>query len=756
MISTVTRRIGQIVKAIRFRFFAPAVVLVALIILVPRIANRDQGTDTPPPTPIRVARQDIQVTIPAVGTIDYGSILNLEFSQAGVLSSIAVTAGDKVAISQPLASLESSSLQRALDNAAAALDRAQLDLATLIATADASKIRLAKLDLTEAKSTLADLISPAKKSAITSGESAVASARSQVLSAQNSLNNLLAGATDSAIADAQSSLASAQANLVGAQSALTDTEAGATDLSLQAARDKLAATREASTSATRALTEASNDHPRKVAEADAKLATAKAEVTTATTSLADLRAKPTSTQLQDAKTTLDQARLTHADAVRTGSKISAEQKERASVVWAKAQRDYTEAISPATADDLSKAESKLAAANASRTAAQATVDDLATGPDLAALKDVVTSAERNQAAAALELKDVEAGATTTDLASRRANVASATTALKAARARFDALTADPEHGDLRAAEQSLNASQASLADAQARLADILDGADASEIRKAKAAISKAEITLADLRSPADPLAVKRQELSINDAERQLEAARDALTDASLLSPINGVVLTIEGEVGERVSGPLMKIGVSESLLTRVSIDETDIGSISIGQPVKLSFQALNDRSFAGSVFWIAAQGTIDQGLVTFAVDILVNDAAADLRAGLTSDVQIIVGGAQDAIAVPKAAVQNTPRGSMAFVVQDDGTVQPRPITTGVSNALMIHVRSGLAVGELVMPNAAQAMADLRAGAQANRQAQTNRRNAQGSEAGPPEPVRGPFGGGGNAPRRGPP
>ena len=181
----------------------------------------------------------------------------------------------------------------------------------------------------------------------------------------------------------------------------------------------------------------------------------------------------------------------------------------------------------------------------------------------------------------------------------------------------------------------------------------------SEIRKAKAAVSKAEITLADLRSPADPLAVKRQELSINDAERQLEAARDALTDASLLSPINGVVLTIEGEVGERVSGPLMRIGVSETLLTRISIDETDIGSISIGQPVTLSFQALDDRTFDGSVAWIAAQGTIDQGLVTFAVDISVDNPTPDLRAGLTSDVQIIVDGAQDVIAVPKAAIQNT-------------------------------------------------------------------------------------------------
>ena len=185
----------------------------------------------------------------------------------------------------------------------------------------------------------------------------------------------------------------------------------------------------------------------------------------------------------------------------------------------------------------------------------------------------------------------------------------------------------------------------------------------------------------------------------------------------------------------------MRIGVSETLLTRISIDETDIGSISIGQPVTLSFQALDDRTFDGSVAWIAAQGTIDQGLVTFAVDISVDNPTPDLRAGLTSDVQIIVDGAQDVIAVPKAAIQNTPRGPIAFTLQDDDTVQPRRVTTGISNAVMIQITSGLEVGDFVMPNAAQAAANLR--------------NARGTAVQRQGPGRGVLGGGPQS-SRGPP
>ena len=109
---------------------------------------------------------------------------------------------------------------------------------------------------------------------------------------------------------------------------------------------------------------------------------------------------------------------------------------------------------------------------------------------------------------------------------------------------------------------------------------------------------------------------------------------------------------------------------------------------------------------------------VDQGLVTFPVDISLDAPDEHLRAGLTADVEVLVAEARNVIVVPKAAVQTTPRGGVVFVAAADGSASRRIVQTGLSNRLLIEVVSGLEAGERVMPNAVQAQAEARAAAQA--------------------------------------
>ena len=236
--------------------------------------------------------------------------------------------------------------------------------------------------------------------------------------------------------------------------------------------------------------------------------------------------------------------------------------------------------------------------------------------------------------------------------------------------------------DVRVTEENVTSALASLADAEAKLADLLAGADASELRQAQLTITRAEIDLADLRADAepdpDPLAVERLELAVADATRALETARTALADATLISPTTGIILTLDANVGERVSDEFSTVGVSESLRVRINVDENDIGMLEVGQPADLTFAALDDREYKGKVAWIAVQGEVDQGLVTFPVDISLDAPDEQLRAGLTADVEILVAQARNVIVVPKAAVQTTPRGGVVFVAAADGSAsRPR-------------------------------------------------------------------------------
>ena len=776
-------------------------------VVLPRVQQEE--VVTVPPQPVEAVRQDLLVTVPATGTLDFGTIVEVGFANAGVLTDLGVTLGDTVAAGDILGTQEADDLMRDIDDAVSALRRAELDLAEFLEDLepdpDVHALRQAELDLEEARAALEDLQIPPDAASIASADASVASARAQVASARaqvtsaraqvtsaraqvtsarahvtstlDSLDQLLADATDTEIADAASSVTSAEASLVSAQGALADLLAGPTELEAQKARDNLAAAQEATVAARRDLDAAVADHPSALADAEARLATAKAAVIAATVELHDLRVKPTPEAVRDAELTLEQARLTHDDIVRTGNNASAAVKERAGVAYYEAQLAYLAALEPASPEELAEAESNLAAAEANLVVAQADRDDFATGPDLDALNEALVAAERNEVTAAAELDDLLAGPSATDLATRRSNIAAAESSLAVARAKLADLSADVDAGDVRMAEENVRAAEddvhvaeddvrvaeenvrvaeenvtsalASLADAEAKSADLLAGVDASDLRKAELAITRAEIDLADLRADAepdpDPLAVERLELAVADARRVLENARTALADATLVSPTAGVVLTVDANVGERVSDAFITLGVSDSLRVRINVDENDIGMLEVGQPADLTFAALDDREYKGKVAWIAVQGVVDQGLVTFPVDISLDEPDEHLRAGLTADVEILVAEARNVIVVPKAAVQTTPRGGVVFVAAADGSASRRVVQTGLSNRLRVEVVSGLEAGELVMPNAAQAQAEARAAAQAARAA-AGGQGVQGAQPGAQAGAGAPAGG----------
>ncbi len=712
-------------------------------LVLPRVTGGEEDDAPPPPEPVPAVRQDLRLTVPAVGSIDYGSVIELGFAASGVIASLNVTEGGPVSAGDTLATLERDELARKVEDAEASLRRAQLDLADLLADPTPTDLRQTELDLDEARAALDDLDDPPGASSVAAAESGVSSAQGSLITAQSALDDLLDGPTPRELADAESSLASARSSLVSAQSSLSDLQAGPTELQAAAARDNLAGAREALAGAREALTGAREalaaarrnraaavaDHPSNVTNAEATLANRRAEVISATTSLQNLRAKPTPDDVRSAEIELEQARLTHDDTVRTGARATAAQKEQAAYTFEQAQRRYLKALEPATAEELAEAEARLTAAQANLAVAETTLADLLTGPDLADLDEAVTAAERSvasaergeaaaersEAAAVRELDDLRSGPSATDLAARRASVASAMDALAAAEQRLADLQADPDPNDVKKARLDLAASQSSLADAQARLADLMAGANAVDRRKAEAAVVRAEIALDKLRLPPDQLDVERRELAVTDARRALESARTDLVDSVITAPIDGVVLSVDNHVGERVSGAFIKIGAAGSLRARVSIDESDIGQITVGQPVELTFIALDDRPYRGEVSWIAVQGEFNQGLVTFDVDIALREDAQRLRAGLSSNMSILIDEVSNVLAVPKAAVRTTPGGGMVVVVGPNGVGEPRQVQTGLSDTFMIEIVDGLQEGELVMPNVAQALADLAAG-----------------------------------------
>ena len=164
------------------------------------------------------------------------------------------------------------------------------------------------------------------------------------------------------------------------------------------------------------------------------------------------------------------------------------------------------------------------------------------------------------------------------------------------------------------------------------------------------------------------------EVAKNDlirARAALVQAKDVLDKTIYASPINGVVTALNIEEGEfTVVGTLNTPGtvmltVSDLAYIEVEaeIDETDVVSVELGQPAKITVDAFPDKIFKGKVVEIGSSAieddllSIDAGTsADFKVRVLLENATAGLKPGMTATLDVVTGTAKDVLAVPISAI----------------------------------------------------------------------------------------------------
>lgn len=171
-----------------------------------------------------------------------------------------------------------------------------------------------------------------------------------------------------------------------------------------------------------------------------------------------------------------------------------------------------------------------------------------------------------------------------------------------------------------------------------------------------------------------------------------------LADTEVRSPIDGVVLVRLVEPGELVplNGSLFKIGDVSKLVLECSVDEADIGRLSVGKKAAVSLYAFPKQVFRGEVFDILPDA--DRAKKAFLVKVRLSDGPPNLRSGMSAEVNIVVDEHPDALLAPAEAVDAT---NSVWLVQGN-RVEKRAIQIGVRDMLRVEVLSGLAAGDQVV------------------------------------------------------
>jgi len=208
---------------------------------------------------------------------------------------------------------------------------------------------------------------------------------------------------------------------------------------------------------------------------------------------------------------------------------------------------------------------------------------------------------------------------------------------------------------------------------------------------------------------------------IGQAEAQVEQDRANLTQlteqlsyTTIESPIDGVVLSRDVEVGDAVSSILvlgsgatlvMTLGDTSEVYVKGKVDESDIGKVYLGQPARIKVESFKDKTFTGKVTKIAPMGVEKDNVTTFEVRASINNPGGELKANMTANAEIILEEHKAVLQIPEGAMIYDKDKKASVEVPDphgkDG-VRKVAVNVGISNGAKTELLSGLKEGDQVV------------------------------------------------------
>ena len=147
---------------------------------------------------------------------------------------------------------------------------------------------------------------------------------------------------------------------------------------------------------------------------------------------------------------------------------------------------------------------------------------------------------------------------------------------------------------------------------------------------------------------------------------------------------------------------LLSMCPDEMMTAKFDVDETEILSLSKGQPAEIKIDSISEESFPGVVTAIEKVGNASNGVTTYTAEITL-EKQPGMLAGMTASVKVSIEGVEDALLIPSEALHQTSSSSYVYTGYDEtgelnGMVE---VTVGLNNGTLVEITSGLKEGDKV-------------------------------------------------------
>jgi HlyD family secretion protein len=289
----------------------------------------------------------------------------------------------------------------------------------------------------------------------------------------------------------------------------------------------------------------------------------------------------------------------------------------------------------------------------------------------------------------------------------RANLQAANAGLSGAEAALQKNIVESEGPDVAFARRAFERAKALNAEKLVAQAGLDEAQGSLEVAENRQRSAKSQLVVARAK-------VAEAEANVAQSRAAVERAEEELRNATIRSPLRGMVLTRDVEVGSPVSSILnmgaaaslvMTVGDIERVFVRGKVDEADVGRVRLGQPARITVETFKDRTFEGKVTQISPIGVEKDNVTTFEVEVSIDNPGSALKANMTANAEIVLEEHPGVLIVPEAAIVYDASKHPFVDVPDPNADNGRrrvAVKLGVGSGTRTEVVSGLKAGDRVL------------------------------------------------------
>jgi HlyD family secretion protein len=267
-----------------------------------------------------------------------------------------------------------------------------------------------------------------------------------------------------------------------------------------------------------------------------------------------------------------------------------------------------------------------------------------------------------------------------------------------------------------AATASVNVARAGVDAAEASLANAILEHERAQNLFERGALPKQRLDTADTGRRSAVAQRDLAQANLAQAQAALRRSGEVQRDATLTSPIDGVIVERHYDAGSLVGPgdqPVVVIADLRVMKLEAGVSELEAGRLRVGMPARVTAQALPGQVFDGRVGAIAPE--IDARNRHFKIEVRMANPGSTVLSGMYGSAAVPLERAEHVLTVPRDAVTTRDGKRVAPRIEDD-TIQAVPVTEGLTDGVVTEIASGLIAGDTIVSDARQ---DVATGAKVN-------------------------------------